>query len=228
MTKIDNYLAFVKEQVAVQQRLARRYDETPVKRNRHLGTSRSFAELAEFLEEINSKGTQDTSYLHRSDSPKKRLQLTYEDIEGVSDEYLKEELKLSEADRQDILTEHLIARAGGILPLDKIMLQLLKRTGEGPKRNTLISRLYRMVEKGMIFNVPGKKGVYSTYEVTEDEAKKLFGADSDTDETSSAVTSATSAAATSDEVTQPRTGRLAAAMNTKYANSASTAAINRR
>ena len=27
----------------------------------------------------------------------------------------------------------------------------------------------------MIYNVPGKKGVYSTYEMSEQEAKKMFG-----------------------------------------------------
>ena len=39
-----------------------------------------------------------------------------------------------------------------------------------------------MVSKGMIYNVPGKKGVYSTYEMTEQEAKKLFGTDGEADE----------------------------------------------
>lgn len=173
MTKIDNYIAFVKEHVAIQQKLARRYEDTPYRKTQHVNSAKSLADLSDFLEEIKENGTQDTSYLHRSGSPKKKLQLTYEEIEGVPEEFLKGELKLSDADRQDLLTEYLIARAGGILPLDKIMLQTWKKVGgDFPVRNTLISRLYRMVEKGIIFNVPGKKGVYSTYEITADEAKK--------------------------------------------------------
>ncbi len=61
------------------------------------------------------------------------------------------------------------------MSLDKIMLALYERTKEFPRRTTITSRLYRMALRGMIFNVPGKKGIYSTYELTEADAKKMFG-----------------------------------------------------
>ncbi len=48
-----------------------------------------------------------------------------------------------------------------------------------------------MVGKGMIYNVPGKKGVYSTYEMTPDEAKKMFGVDVETEEAKAAPTTIT-------------------------------------
>lgn len=201
MAKIDNYLSFVKEQVGVQQRLAKKYEDSPFRKGQHLNSAKSFSELADFLAEIQTNGTQDVSYLNRSSSPQKRLLLTFEEIEGVPEELLKE-LNLTETDRQDLLTEYLIARAGGILSLDKIMLQLWKKTGEVPKRTTLTSRLYRMAAKGMIYNVPSKKGIYSTYEVTEDEAKKLFG---DSDGEDGAPTAPSEAAAPVPTPTTPST-----------------------
>lgn len=181
MGKIDTYLAFVKEQVGVQQKLAKKYEESPYRKGQHQSSAKSFSELAEFLSEIKDNGTSDTSYLHRSSSPRKRMLLTFEEIDGAPDELLKE-LNLTDADKQDLLAEHIIAKSGGIQSLDKIMLYLWKKTGEVPKRSTLTSRLYRMVAKGMIFNVPGRKGLYSTYEVTEDEAKRLLGADFEQDD----------------------------------------------
>ncbi len=174
MTKIDNYVAFVKDQVGVQQKLARKYDEDSYRSGLHQKTASNFAELGRFLEEIQKKGTQQTAYLNRGDSPQKRILLTFEEIENAPDELLKE-LNLTDTDRQELMIEFLIADAGGVLSLDKIMIELYKRTREVPKRNALVSRLYRMASRGMIYNVPGKKGVYSTYELSEAEAKKMFG-----------------------------------------------------
>jgi hypothetical protein len=234
MPKIDNYLAFVKEQVAVQHRLARRFEQVPTKKNRHLEASRNFGELAEFLEEIHSKGTQDTSYLNRGNSARKKLLLTYEQIEGIPEELLKE-LNLTEAtDRQDLLIEYLIAKAGGILSLDQVMIDLWKKTSEVPKRNTLTSRLYRMVSKGMIYTVPGKKGVYSTYEMTPEEAKRLFGVDGETDDATAENQPASSAAAptAAPEATTSKGLSIPAKpqglRNSKYVSSASSAALDRR
>jgi hypothetical protein len=174
MGKIENYVAFVKEQVALQQKLAKKYEESPFRRGQHLNSAKNFADLADFLFEIQNKGTRDTSYLNRGDSPQKRISLTYEDIDGVPEDLLRE-LNLTDTDKQDLLIEYLIAQAGGILSLDKIMVELYKRSREVPKRNTITSRLYRMAGRGIIYNVPGKKGVYSTYEMTEQDAKKMFG-----------------------------------------------------
>jgi hypothetical protein len=172
--KIENYVAFVKEQVGVQQKLAEKFEDSPFRKGQHLNSAKNFSDLAEFLTKIQTNGTRDTSYLNRGDSLSKRLHLTYEDIQDLSEENLKE-LNFTEADRQDLVVEHMIAQAGGVYSLDKIMVDLFRQTKEFPKRNTITSRLYRMVGKGMIYNVPGKKGVYSTYEMTEQDAKKLFG-----------------------------------------------------
>ena len=174
MTKIDNYLTFVKDQVGVQEKLARKYDEDSYRSSLHHKTASSFADLARFLEEIQKRGTQQIGYLNRGDNPQKRILLTFEEIEHAPEELLKE-LNLSETDRQELMIEYLIAQSGGVLSLDKIMMELYNRTKEIPRRNTITSRLYRMAGRGMIYNVPGKKGVYSTYELSEADAKKMFG-----------------------------------------------------
>jgi len=176
MGKIDAYLEFVKEQVSVQQKLAEKYGTSPYRKGLHTKSAKEFADLAEFLAELRSRGTNTTAYLHRGDSPLKKIALTYEDIDGAPEELLRE-LNLTDADKQDLLTEYIIAQAGGVLPLDKIMVELWKRTRQVPVRNTFTSRLFRMVGKGMIYNVPGKKGYYSTYPLSAEDAKKMFGQD---------------------------------------------------
>jgi len=174
MTKIDNYLNFVKEQVGVQEKLARKYDEDSYRSSLHQKAATNFRDLSRFLEEIQKRGTQHSAYLNRGDNPQKRILLTFEEIEHAPEELLKE-LNLSETDRQELMIEYLIAQSGGVLSLDKIMIELYNRTKEIPRRNTITSRLYRMAGRGMIYNVPGKKGVYSTYELAEADVKKMFG-----------------------------------------------------
>jgi hypothetical protein len=88
---------------------------------------------------------------------------------------LLDELNLSESDRQEMVIAALIQGFGGVASLDKILVFLHKRTGIIMKRNTLVSKLFRMAEKRMIFNVPGKRGIYSSYEMKEDEVESLFG-----------------------------------------------------
>jgi hypothetical protein len=173
-SNLENYVAFVKEQVVVQQKLANKYEDQPYRQGLHQRTEKRFRELVEFLER--SKDAPDVpDNSNRSRSPKKRIQLTLEDITGLPDELLKE-LNITDVDRQELLIEHIIAQSGGILSLDKIMIELYKRTQEIHKRNTLTARLYRMANRGLIYNVPGKKGVYSTYEISEKDARRIFGA----------------------------------------------------
>lgn len=177
MAKIDDYLNFVKEQAAIQDRLATRYSDESYRSNRHIQAKQKFTELADYIEQIKSHGLQfDSSSLNRSISAQKRIQLTFEDIQGLPDELVKE-LSITDTDKQEMVIEHIIAQSGGYLSLDKIMVELYRRTGEIHKRNTLTSRLYRMAQRGMIYNVPGKKGVYSTYEIPEADARRMFGQD---------------------------------------------------
>jgi len=174
MGEIDIYISFVKNQGSAQEKLARKYDKDDYRKALHLKTANNFAGLARFLEEIQKRGIRDVAYSHRADTPQKRILLTHEEIQNAPPELLKE-LNISHANRQELLIGYLMAEMGGVLSLDKIIVELYARTREVPKRGTLTTRLFRMANKGMIYNVPGKKGVYSTYELTEAEAKKMFG-----------------------------------------------------
>jgi hypothetical protein len=75
----------------------------------------------------------------------------------------------------------------------------------------------------MIYNVPGKKGVYSTFEMTEQDAKKTFGVDGDPDETGPSTPTTEPAAST-----EPAPAPRRPTMGSKYATSVSAGAINRR
>ena len=41
----------------------------------------------------------------------------------------------------------------------------------------MTSRLYRMVQRGLLYSLANKKGVYSTFRIPEDEVSKLFSTD---------------------------------------------------
>ena len=64
--------------------------------------------------------------------------------------------------------------SGGVLSLDKLLIGLYKKTGEIHKRQALVSRLYRMSQKGVVFGVANKKGFYATRELSDEEIEKLF------------------------------------------------------
>ncbi len=70
------------------------------------------------------------------------------------------------------------------------MIEPYRRTRDVPKRNTITSRLFRMAGRGVIYNVPGKKGPYSTYDVSEEEQEKDVD-DSEADEATPAASAST-------------------------------------
>lgn len=102
-----------------------------------------------------------------------QINLTFDDIQDLPDELIKE-LSINKDDL-DFIISNLIAEAGGILSLDKILVGLYKKTGEIHKRTAINNRLYRMGTRGELFSVPGKKGVYSTEQLTIEQMNQMFG-----------------------------------------------------
>jgi hypothetical protein len=178
MNKVETFIHFVKEQIAFQEKMANKYDDNAYRHNLHIKTAGKLNELLAYMEEIEERGHARFDSNNRGDSAKKRIKLTLEDIQNIPEELIKE-LNVTETDKQDLVIEHVIASSGGVLSLDKILVELYRKTREIHKRSTLISRLYRMVQRGVIYNVPGKKGVYSTYELSEQDAKRMFGIDAE-------------------------------------------------
>jgi hypothetical protein len=103
----------------------------------------------------------------------KRLALSWEEVEGLPKEVL-DELSVTEADHAEFNIASAVRALGGVAALDRIIVYLYKEFGEIQKRASLNQRLYRMTQKDMIYSVPGKKGVYSTEQLTDEEAAELI------------------------------------------------------
>ena len=182
MSILAKHLSFVKEQVAVQGRLATRYQKDERRSALHSASSESFRALADDLALADSKLDECAATASRRPEPKQlRLSLTPQDVDGLPQE-LMAELSYSGGDKTEFALVQAIDKLGGIASLDQILVATYRATGEILKRTTLTSRLYRMAQRGLIFTVPSRKGVYSTTKFTDQDAALLFGADSNSAE----------------------------------------------
>ena len=173
MDIVAKYAPFVNDQIELQGRMANRYALQEWRRDRHLTTQGIFRSLLDDLVLVQSR-LNDIPEKPKPTNVLRNVTLTMEDIEGLPAE-LMQELSISEADRLEFSIVGIINEAGGLLSLDKIIIGLFKKTGEVHKRSNMTSRLYRMIQKGLIYSVPYRKGIYSTQELSQDDVKSLFG-----------------------------------------------------
>jgi len=89
-----------------------------------------------------------------------RTILTPDDVNDLPPE-LRAQLSLSESDYQDFELRRMISECGGIMSLDHILIEIFRRSREVQDRGKLNARLYRMVQKGLLYDVPKRRGVYS-------------------------------------------------------------------
>ncbi len=173
MNKLDQHIEFVKSQVDFQARQVTRFASDVKRSALHSNAVRKFSELLVELEEIKQWLANNPNGLKSSSTtPTNRLSLSWEEVEGLPQELL-EELSLSETDKTEFTIVSLINEMGGVTSLDRLLVALFRSSGEVTKRNALNARLYRMAQKDLIFSVPGKKGVYSTTPISEEDAAKL-------------------------------------------------------
>lgn len=161
MTKLEEFRDFVKQQADFHLRMANKFKDNAKRNVLHLRTADMFAELYDFLDEMQSKR-----------SHKKRLTVGWDEISDLPPE-LVSELSVSEADKTEFHVLKAIEDAGGVASLDRILVDYYKETGEVMKRAALNNRLYRMMQKGLMYPVPGRKGIYSLEEMSEDDAAEL-------------------------------------------------------
>ena len=178
MDNIADFMGFVNEQIAFHQNKAAvfskgsaKYPPNSYRSEAHQKMAQRFAEQAAYIIDLHNQLQAKQHSIGKSIISSK-LGLTPEEIDGLPPELL-EELSITEADKADFAVIAVIDEAGGVLSLDKILIALYRKTGEVNKRANLNSRVYRLVNKGSLFNVPGRKGVYSTQELTEEDAAKL-------------------------------------------------------
>jgi hypothetical protein len=174
---IGKHLAFVKEQAAIQEKLARKYEDQPWRKQLHEQSAEQFRRLADDLVVAQDEIDSASDAVEKIRSATRKLSLTSEDVEGLPAELLKE-LNVTDADTQEFLVERIIENAGGILSLDKILIAIYKETNKIERRTAITSRIYRMIHKGIIFPVGNRKGVYSTYKLSSEEIEKLFSRES--------------------------------------------------
>jgi hypothetical protein len=172
--KLTSHTEFVKSQIEFQQRQAVRFASEPRRSRLHLDAVERFKSLLADLELLLNKINENPELLNvRSHGVAPRLGLSWEEIHGLPQELL-EELSISESDKTEFNISSLITELGGVASLDRLLVALFRQSGEITKRAALNQRLYRMVQKELIYSVPGKKGVYSIHPIPEEDADKLI------------------------------------------------------
>ncbi len=168
MDNIDEHIAFVKSQQEFHNRQAFRFRDNIRRKELHTNTAEKFKLLAEYIAKL------EETIAAKSSLPKDqyRLTLTQDEVKDLPDE-LMSELSVSDADKADFNIIELIDNAGGVATLDRILVALYRQNGQITKRANLNARLYRMGQKALIFSVPGKKGVYSTRPLSDEDLLKL-------------------------------------------------------
>ena len=167
MDNLEKFLAFVKSQDEFHTRQSIRFKHDLRRFDLHSGTAKTFNELHEFLSNI-----EEHTALISSMTKKNPLSLGWNELEDLPPE-LMAELSITDSDKLDYSIAELIEKSGGVASLDRILVDIYKLTGEILKRTTLNARLYRMMQKGLVYSVPTKKGVYSSTPITEEDAVKV-------------------------------------------------------
>lgn len=177
MDNVTEITAFVNKQAEFHDRKAAsfriRAEKAPSQsvRSELQSRAKSHSELADKFRSI-SNTLAGMTFVQSIAQGTRNLGLTPHDIDGLPEELIQE-LSISEADMADFGILSVVDEAGGILSLDKILIALFKKNGEICKRTAINSRIYRMIQKGLMFPVPSKKGVYATREISDEEAAKL-------------------------------------------------------
>ena len=175
MEELTGYIEFVKSQQSFHERQATRFSDDLRRQSLHTDTANQFRSLAEYLIETKEKlrTRPATADIQKLGNGQYRIALTPEEVADLPEE-LMSELSVSDADKAEFNIVALIDEAGGIVTLDRILVALYRQSGQVTKRANLNARLYRMGQKGLVHSVPGKKGIYSTSALTDEDIKKFF------------------------------------------------------
>ncbi len=173
MSILAKHLAFVKDQAEFHDKMVEKFSAASFRGSLHKSTAEKFRALYVDLEGAD-KALDSPSTQVQVPSKGIQLSLSVNDIEGLPEELLSE-LSLTDADKTEFAIVNAIEEGGGIISLDRLLIALYKKTGEVHKRTSLYSRLARMANKNAIYYVPGKKGVYSTEQLSNEDALRIFG-----------------------------------------------------
>ncbi|WP_156905539.1 hypothetical protein [Maritalea myrionectae] len=113
-----------------------------------------------------------------------RPRVVSDDLGDLSDlpEELVNQLSSYRVDGLEQKIHDILAASEGEVSLDAIMVELFRRHGEVSQRRQLMNKIYRMVQKGMISSVAGKKGVYILGSVNDETRQETKGFSDDLDD----------------------------------------------
>lgn len=163
---LQTWVEFVNSQAAYHQRqlerLSRRAEDSKPNR-RLMGNHERIAKQLENLAHFLSSHTiipKDHNPSSKKGAVSSSLHIIPEDLEGLPKELL-DELNISESDELELDIFEALKKAGGTLPVDKIMIQLFRDTGKVHQRKQLAAKLYRMAAKDRLIASQEHRGVYS-------------------------------------------------------------------
>lgn len=163
MTSLEDYIAFVKKQISYQDRRALMTHGDSKKNPFHVENAKQFRIILKFLESLSNEPTT-ISQLKSAINP--TAPLLPKELVGLPQELI-DELSAKGTDPQELLIMDLIESAGGTLSLDRILIGIYSKSGAIMKRPHVTAKLYRMIQKEMIYTVPKKKGIYTTEPISK-------------------------------------------------------------
>ena len=177
MNMLEKYETFVKQQIAYHARSAQRVAESkPFQHKKHIEAIEMFQSMLDDFRRADEilEGAPPPSSPEIHSRPRQlRLALVPDDLDGLPEELIQE-LSIASSDKSEFTILTLLREAGGIMSLDQILVGLFKQTKEIHKRSAVTNRLYRMSQKGLVFSVPSKKGVYADREISEAELDAIM------------------------------------------------------
>jgi hypothetical protein len=180
---LNKHLPFVKEQTEFHHKMMAKFGAASFRGNMHKETAGKFSALFDDLEIADRQldAPIPSAATAAKKPPQLSLSLTLPEIEGLPEDLIAE-LSIKDGDKTEFAIMNAVEEAGGIITLDRLLIALYRKTGEIYKRNSLYSPLSRMVSKNLLYYVPGKKGVYSSEQFSEDDSTRLFGSSKDADD----------------------------------------------
>ncbi len=128
----------------------------------HRRAAEDLQKVLTFLETVSDK------QIDTSGTVSPSLNLLPSDLDGLPEELINE-LNLSDSDKQEFEILGSLEKAGGVLTIDKLMIQLYRDTGKINNRKALAAKLYRMTQKNLIKSNPEKRGAYEIVSCEDNE-----------------------------------------------------------
>lgn len=148
---IEKFIDFAKGQQAYHTRQVERFPDDPTRASQHRAFAEQFADLATFLEQQQAGPSSE-------ERPRERYS-KLGDLSDLPPELLKE-LNISDSDQLERQILELADELDGEISVDEILIGLYRRFKVVQQRKILVGKLSRMLKKGSLISVAGRKGVY--------------------------------------------------------------------